>query len=369
METSHPIAQAVDTVDELWGVALQPLGCSHCKQVFLAPKAYTSKVCPVCGFPELASQPVVLRREPPELLVPYQKKTQELYPILTQFQKGVWLRPDDFNADSMYRRLLPVFWPLWLVDSDITGTWQAESGFDYQVKSSQESYGSSGWRSRDVVETRIRWEPRLGQAQRHYDNVVSNAVSDHGSLQAMIGTCDLSKAIPYHPDLQSGSILRAPDLQPESAWPAAQYSLNKLTANDCQRACDAQHIRNFSIDAQYNQLHWTQLLLPMFFTFYTDDEGNPHPVFINGQTGKIGGVRLASQKKGWRMAGISLAIGAALLLIGLVCFALSMAVPPLSILGILLVILAFVAGVFAVVPAVWPWQWNRQQQDRKISSR
>jgi len=34
--------------------------------------------------------------------------------------------------------------------------------------------------------------------------------------------------------------------------------------------------------------------------------------------------------------------------------------------GVLLVILAVVAAFIAIIPAAWPWQWNRSQQERRI---
>ena len=41
----------------------------------------------------------------------------------------------------------------------------------------------------------------------------------------------------------------------------------------------------------------------------------------------------------------------------------------LSVAGLLLLgILAIGLGLFAIVPAVWPWQWNRGQQEAQITS-
>jgi hypothetical protein len=120
-------------------------------------------------------------------------------------------------------------------------------------------------------------------------------------------------------------------------------------------------VRRFSIRARYQSLCWTQLLLPVYTTLYTADDGSPRMVFINGQTGAISGPRLASQRKGWQLAGISAAIAAGIFLLSLLLFAAAALAPPLAALGILGVIVAFGVGVFAVVPAVWPWWWNSQQ--------
>jgi len=361
-----PSTQVVESVEPLWGVPFQPAGCPHCKQVFLMANNFLGSVCPDCGQGKLAAQPALLRPEAPELLIPFQKKPSDVLPILASFVKGVWLHPDDFNANVMLQRLVRVYWPMWLVDSNVAGDWQAEVGFDYKVESAQESYSNSGWHSRNVIENRIRWEPRLGLINRYYDNIASPASSDYQKRLNQIGNYRLAQAVPYQSNQVNGAVLKVPDLQPESAWPSAQSNLNRIAAKDCQQACAAQHIRNYTIHASYDELHWTQLLMPMFFTFYTDDAGLAQPILINGQTGVIGGVRLASQKKGWQWAGISVGIAAVILIFALLCFALSVAIPSLSILGLLMAILAFAGFAFAVVPAVWPWQWNRKQQDQRI---
>jgi hypothetical protein len=363
-----PSSQVMESVEPVWGIPFQPAGCSSCKQVFLVASNYLGSRCPDCGQGQLAAQPALLRPEPPELLIPFQKNPSDLQPILTSFVKGVWLHPDDFKPEIMAQRLVKVYWPMWLVDSNISGDWQAEVGFDYQVESAQESYSNSGWHSRNVIENRIRWEPRLGLIERHYDNIASPASSDHQRRLNQIGNYRLNQTAPYQPDQVRSAVLKVPDLPPESAWPPAQSNLNRIAANECQQACAAQHVRNYTIHASYDNLHWTQLLMPMFFTFYTDDAGLPHPILINGQTGVIGGVRLASQKKGWRWAGISVGISVIFLILALFCFAVSVAVPPLAFIGFLLAVIAFIGFAFAVIPAVWPWQWNRKQQEHKITS-
>lgn len=362
-----PTPQIVESVEATWGAALLPAGCAKCHQTFLVLSSRLGQTCPNCASDKLSSQPVLLRKEPPELIIPFRSTKDKLLPSLTQFVREVWLRPDDFNPQELLRRATPMFWPMWLVDSDVRGDWQAEAGFDYQVKSSQETYSDSGWRSHERVETRIRWEPRLGQLTRHYDNIAGKALSNHQELLNMIGDYRLDQAMSFKPAELNTSDVHLPDLQPESAWPSAQSNLNRMAADECQRAAGAQHIRNFIIHADYDALHWTQLLLPMYASYYTDDAGQHHSIYINGQSGKIGGVRLASQRKGWRWAGISAAIATALFLLGLLFFAAGSALPTLSAIALLLIFLAFCAGVFAIIPAVWPWQWNRKQQEHKIT--
>jgi hypothetical protein len=361
---SLPQSQVVEADASVWGTPLHPVGCTACRQVFLVEAARVGKLCPNCARGKLEPQPARLRHEAPELLAPFRYSLSNLRPGMEKFVKEVWLRPDDFDTDKLLQRAVPVYWPMWLVDSDVVGNWQAEAGFDYQVKSSQETYGKSGWTTHEVVETRIRWEPRAGQIQRHYDNVAAPALSEQARLFKLVGQYQFNQATAYQPEQVKNAILRVPDLPPESAWPLAQPILDESASADCKQAAGAQHMRNFTVRAEYQSLHWTQLLLPLYVTWYTDDQGQPHLVYLNGQSGIIGGARLASQKKGWQWAGILAGVAAAMFILALLCAAVGMVFPPITILGILLGIAAIVVACAAIVPAAWPSQWNRGQAER-----
>jgi hypothetical protein len=357
-----PAVDLTGSIENIWGIALQPMGCSVCRQAHLAPASWLGKACPACGRGRLESQPALLRRETPEMMLPFRVDRTHLAAALASFTKGVWLAPDDFTPASLLNRAVPVFWPVWLVDCDAAGDWQAEAGFNYQVKSSQERYGSAGWQTNEVIETRIRWEPRLGQLKRHYDNLAAPAASDHQRLMVMVGGYQGSQAIPYQADLIGSAALRVPDLQPEAAWPLAESAIQKAAAGEVQQACASAHLRNFTLHAGYSGLNWTQRLLPAFATYYTADDGVPQVVLINGQSGQVGGLRLASQRKGWRLAGLLAGIGALLFLLGLALMALGALLPPIAVLGLVLVIGGIGLALGAIIPAAWPWQWNRQQR-------
>lgn len=356
-----PQSQIFEAAASVWGAALQPAGCPACRQIYLVEAARLEQTCPNCARGKLQSQPALLRPEAPELLAPFRYNRANLRPGLEKFVKEVWLRSDDFDTDKLLERAVPVYWPMWLLDSDMVGSWQAETGFDYQVKSSQESYTSGGWKTREVIETRIRWEPRAGQIRRHYDNIAVPAISEQARLLKLAGQYKLDQAGSYKPEHVKDAILRVPDLPPDSAWPLAQVNLDEAASAECQQAAGAQHIRNYSLRADYESLNWTQMLLPLYVTWYTDDQGQPHSVYLNGQSGVIGGARLASQRKGWQWAGALLAAAAVVFIIALVFAGIGLLFPPSMILSILLGIVAMVVACAAIIPAAWPWQWNRGQ--------
>jgi len=353
-------------MQKIWGADLQPAGCPACREAFLIEAARLGQPCPNCARGALASQPALLRPEPPEMILPFAKPRAELGSLFENFVKDVWIRPDDFEPQTLLKRAVPVFWPMWLVDGEVAGTWQAEMGYDYQVESAQESYAGGGWSSRKVLETRIRWAPRAGQISRFYHNVVVPALDEQDKLLSLIGPAAWTHAKAYDAEQLRGAVVRVPDLPPESAWPLARERFDQVAAQDCQTAAGAQHARQFNLRAAYEKRHWTQILLPLYATYYTDDEGRAQPVLVNGATGQMGGRRLASQRKGQKYAALLSGLSALAFLFSLLMFAVGMLLPPVFVLGVLAILGAFALGLAALAPLVWPWQWNRRQSEQKV---
>jgi hypothetical protein len=361
-----PQAEVIETLGEQWGQALQPAGCRVCDQVHLVDAASIGKPCPNCGRGKLEAQSARMRPETPELVIPFRKNHEDFRLSLEQFVRGVWITPDDMTTEKMLARAMPVFVPMWLVDGTVDGDWQAECGYDYQVESTRQNYANGQWVEQKVIETRQKWEPRMGKIQRRYDNITVPAMSDQERLTAWMGAYNIRQSVSYDIQKVAKACLRVPDLPPEDAWNQAKGGLDMAAGLECQQAAGAQHIRNVIIHADYQQLNWTQLLLPMLVTWYQDDTGMAHPVYINGQSGKAGGVRMASQRKGWRITGIIGAMAVAILLFAGVLALVGTVVPPMLAVAGFVALAALLIGVTAIVPAVWPWQWNRKQKAEKF---
>jgi hypothetical protein len=350
------------TISEAWRLAYQPAGCPKCGRAFLVPPEWLGRLCPYCFAGGLEAQPARLRQEPPERVLPFQPPAGDWPTVFQKFTREVWLAPDDFTPLALQQRLISLYWPVWLVDGNLSGEWQAEIGYDYQVKSSRENYATGGWHSQEVIETRIRWEPRLGQMVRHYDNRLAPALSDQNQLTGLIGPSPLTQAVPYDPAYLQGAALRIPDLPPAEAWTQAQPAFEQAAQVECQQAAGGQHARGFKVRANYTELNWTQLLVPLYISYYTDDKGHPIPVYINGVTHQMNGKRLASPRKGLRLAAIVLAAALILCLLAVIFYLLGLNLFP-QVRGVssFFWALGIITAALAVIPAAWPLMWNQSQ--------
>jgi hypothetical protein len=353
------------SVAQAWGTPLNVFYCAHCHSAHLAPHEVTLSMCPACLQATVSSEPARMRREPPELVIPFVVDTRRAGEVLAGWVRGGWFRPADLQAETLLQRVRPAYLPLWLVDSDVVGSWKAEMGYDYQAASFQERYQGGRWVSNEVTETRTRWEPRVGQIERHYDNIAVPAMAEHEGWMSRLGGFDFRSRRPYSARAISGSAVRVPDLPPESAWPKAQSALERTAEAECQIASEADHIRNWSMQARFEDLHWTQMLVPAYVTWYQEDE-TTCPVWINGQSGHVYGVERLSQRKA-NMASLIVGAVAALLFMlgGLMALVGAALVAPMAI-GVVLIVGSLLLGLLAPVPAIWVWFKNSRQRQKDM---
>jgi hypothetical protein len=299
--------------------------------------------------------------QPPELYLPFTVTGNTLSQTIEKFAGGIWFAPAALNPQNLKSRLQQVYLPMWLVDSEVVAIWQAETGFDYEVVSHQDSFDQNraGWVSREVTETRIRWEPRAGRLQRPYQNIVAPALEEHHQLSQKLGRYQLERAQPYQPGAVANSFVRLPNRPPGDAWPEAIPLIRAAAAEECRRACQADHLREFRWSASYAEQNWTLLLLPMYATYYLDDDDRYQPVLIHGQTGRLQAPRRASMRRARQAAFIILAVAGALFLLSLVAGIVGLVVPPLLVLGAGGLVIALGLGLLAITPIVIVWQFNR----------
>jgi hypothetical protein len=351
-----------------WGKDLEVAICNHCDWGYLLPPSDSQPTCPHCfrGVLERigdagADLPY---SHPPELVIPFSISPDQVKLGLEKFARSIPFAPRDLAPQNLTGRLQKVFLPMWLVDAEVSASWQSDVGFNYEVVSHQDRFSDrqGGWTSQRVNETRVRWEPRMGKLNRKYENISAPALEEHAQIASQLGENDLTTAADYHADSVESAAVRLPNRTPEDAWPDAVPALLARAADDCRRAANADHQRDFRWAPEFTKKHWTQVLLPAYTTHYLDDDRSPQPVIIHGQTAKISGARRASMK---HARGASLVMGLVASMLGFPSLIVSL-FPILpneirSVAGCTLA-LAFLVGILAVIPIAVAWQFNRRRR-------
>jgi len=377
--TGSGIERKVTDVAEVWGVPLVAVHCAHCGEAHLVPEQSlgdlvlseaegaegakgeaASLLCPFCFQGPVTLQPAALREEPPEQVLPYGVSERQLAGILERWTQGVWFRPAELKAAVLLQRLRRYLLPLWLVDGRMEGAWRADVGFDYQVVSYQDRYGEGrGWSSHEVQEGRVRWEPRVGRLNRTYENLPAPALDDHRELMSRLGDFDLGGRTGYSPEAVTGAAVRIPTLEPQAAWPGAEAAFVRAAQEECRQAAGADHIRDFTLEAQYDDLNWTLLLLPAYVTWYREGE-RAWPVLVNGQSGRVSGIRRASTRKANVTSLVLGGVALVLFLVGGLLALLGAALPPVAALGGAILVAGLLLAAMAPIPAIGAWAFNRR---------
>jgi len=341
---------------------LQVYRCNHCSQEYLSLPASNDILCPACAQGSLTYVDASDQMSEIKSILPISISSSQLSKIFINFINGVWLKPEDFNLSSLNTRVKPIYWPMCQVSCLANGQWQAEMGFDYQVKSSKEAYSGVNWQSQEVLKTRTRWEKRLGTLERTYQDISVPAKQKHQNFIEKLGNYQINKTSSDNLEQLRGALIEVTDLSPQQVWEKAKARVESAAAQECMQASQAQHVRNFQMSADYENQSWSQLLLPAYATWYKDDEGKPHVIMVNAQTGRIHGMRMASQKEGNRRAGITALVALGFIVLAVLAFIATSLMPPLFIVFMLLLILGIATAFGALIPLIWPWQWNKRQK-------
>lgn len=349
-----------------WQTEVALASCEQCDWLYLLPPTRLPERCPHCGaaavaqLDETTNQPVYTH--PPELVLPFQVDARQAQQKVLAFAKGAWFAPSDLKGEKLHGRLQPLYLPLWLVDADVQAGWQAEMGFDYQVVSHREEFQNNRWHTREVKETRIRWEPRVGTLQRRYDNRVAPALEEQSAIEREVGRFDLRGARPYQPDTIAHAFARLPNRPPDDAWSDAQIAFMQAAGEECRQAATADHMRQYQWQPHFANTHWTQLLYPIYTTYYTDDDGKTHTLTIHGQTGRLAGRRQASMKKARRWSLVIGVVAAAFFIVSFILLLAGLVYEVALVMAGLLFVGAVVTAVAAFIPVVAAWYLNHYSQ-------
>lgn len=367
----NDMGSGVTNFSEHWSPPATLVVCEQCDWVYVIPYKLENQICPHClmasltpVIESLSQQNQIFNIQPPELLLPFKISLEHIHSRILAFTQGIPFATPDLKRASSSDRIVKIYLPYWLVDSDINAEWEIEAGYEYEVLSHRERYHQQqgGWQTEQVTEQRVRWEPRLGRLDRCYSNIPVPALEGQRAISNMLGQYDHSSAVPYEAGLEQNALIRLPDRNPEDAWGEAKPILQAYAAEECRIASDADQQRNFRWKPEYRSQSWTLLLQPIYATYYRDDDNKPVPIYINGQSGQITGNRRSSLKRGQRASLWILGAAILLFILSIISVTVSLFAPPVLPFAIVCFIAAAVTAIAALIPVAIVWQYNRTQR-------
>ena len=131
-----------------WGMDVDVAVCDRCHWAFVVERGGNFRSCPYCSQGSLAIAPIEQEgwsayARPPEAYLPHTEPVEMVNRAVGEFAGGLWFPPLDLTPQNLVKRVKRVFLPMWLVDSRVEATWEAETGFNYQVVSHQDHFNEN----------------------------------------------------------------------------------------------------------------------------------------------------------------------------------------------------------------------------------
>lgn len=339
---------------------MKALACDACGAGFVGVGGGR---CPACGQ-GLVGEGSDLVVGTPERAEPDRGREAALA-ALEAFVAPTRYRTRELALPVLAERLERSWWPRWLFDARVQGTFRCKVGTDYEVQSSREVLRNGTWVTEPHVDTRIRWADRVGRVDLEVHDVPADALRDHARWAGRLGPLGGGRSEPW---ADADGLVRLPDRPPEEVRPEAVVALKRAAAAEVVRALGDDHVDGFTLsgglDDGRTPLHATWLLSPVYTTWYRDDTDAVRMIWVSGVTGGVWGPRMASPRKGMAWAALWLALGLSMLGASAVAGLVGIVLWPL----LLAAAVGGAVGFALMAVAAWPllavWRHNRGEAAR-----
>jgi hypothetical protein len=222
-----------------------------------------------------------------------------------------WFHPSELAANAVIERFTGIYLPFWTFDAQIRSSWKAEVGYQHQER--YYDHGSKTWRTRTV----IRWRWERGQTDIDVDDLlISGSSRASRIILDRLAPFNLNDLTTYSPDYLAGWQAQAYDISLPDAWETGKAIMREQAQKACRDSIRSNHVRNFSITADFSGELWRYILMPVYLAAYRF-ENKTFQVMVNGQTGAVAGQKPVAWWKIWLVVAALLAPGLVSGLIGL----------------------------------------------------
>ncbi|MGD0005643.1 MAG: hypothetical protein ABSE06_15605 [Anaerolineaceae bacterium] len=324
--------ETLSQAEKGWGLDRRVLHCDSCGAELAIAEGALTATCPFC-----ASTRVNLRQAPsenlrPHFLIPFKITPEIVRQRAREWLGKGWFHPGGLADSSAIDRFSGVYLSFWTFDANIGSDWNAEVGYEREERYFDAS--AKEWRTRTVIDW--RWE-RGYVVTRVKDLLVAGTARMSHLILEKVYPFNLNDLVTYSPDFLAGWQALTYDITLPKAWEAGKANMREKAKSACYADIPTNHVRNFSISADFSDEAWRYILLPVYVAAYLFED-KTYQVMVNGQTGTVAGQKPVAWWKVWLAIGLLLAPGLLLGLVGLILTAAGVGVVLLGVAFILLII-------------------------------
>ena len=257
-----------------WAATQHRVECEKCGAVTVMESVQKSGQCPYCGHNHLVDSKEIRELLDPQVVALYKMKEKEAVKRAREWLNKGLFAPDDLGENAKGLELRPAYYPFWTFDGAIEAKWSCQVREGYDQRNS-------------------RWEYRTGVHSEFFDDVLVSGVTALKNKEiASIEPFNLKDVVQFEPGHLAG-------------WPTLSYDRSMSDASLLAREKVMREVRRRMYgmiepgrekkDVQIGAGNWTgmtykHVLLPIWVGTYHYKEQEFH-VLVNGQTGKVGGIK------------------------------------------------------------------------------
>lgn len=253
-----PLTQ--DILDEAargWGIERVNLACSSCNAEFTVAKGQLTSRCSFCGRNTVAVHEHSERTLRPRFVLPFAVREDEVKPAIRKWlRRNAWLYPRDLKKKAILEQSVQLYLPFWTFDI-----------------STEYRHNDKDEKNRELTAD---------------DLVVSGTEHVPPYVVGLMEDYDLGKMVDYDPKLLAGYQAQAYEVGLRQAMRDARAIVDTKILRKRGRIA---RIRQLSSDVKKFEIgQWRYVLLPVYLSAYNYD-GKVYQIVVNGQTGKVAGIR------------------------------------------------------------------------------
>lgn len=294
------------------------INCQSCgSSLIVEPKMLTA-ICPYCASSSIIQRPPAKDMPRPSFAIGFVIDHDRATELVRR-----WLRKSHIFARSDFRRAAPeltrgVYLPGYLYSAVADSDYSASIGENYtetQTYTTTDSKGRTVTRTRTVTKT--EWRPLTGRHSCYVMDVVVTASRGVGNQELeAIEPFDLRALRRFQPALITGWLAERPSRTQEACLRMARNETRGKVGVMLKNFMPGDSHRDLRFETNVSREVIDLVLFPIWsFAVRYDPNKAPLQIFVNGQTGRVGGkVPVSSMKVSLTIAGVLLLIGLLVLL-------------------------------------------------------
>jgi DNA-directed RNA polymerase subunit RPC12/RpoP len=286
-----------------WAEAQQRLECSQCGAISLLPPGQSSAECPYCGSRRLVESEESTELVDPQVIGLAKFDEKQAARRLRAWLGRGWFAPDDLRKLALTASLRRAYYPFWTFDGTLQMNWSCEV-----------NQGTS---------RNANWVRRTGEEFQFFDDVLVPGLRKlkRDELKP-IEPFKLKELVEFKPDYLAAWNAMTYDLSLADASLQARERVARLLRRQLYgRVLPGSEKRNVQSGAvNWSGMTFKLVMLPLWQGAYRY-RGRSYRVWINGQTGKVGG---AKPRDPLKITALILSVLFTLLVLGLMIYYLTL---------------------------------------------